>query len=130
MAFYNKRDSQHTSARDSFARIARGETPYRKLYTSDYILDESLTLCRSQTRNHKLAVELGTDILDSKTIVLLKVDGGALKESWELYKQRSEIVLSFTDCSTAVLARTHGISDIFTYDDDFSALRFHGLRSI
>ena len=112
------------------ARIAHGETVYRKLYTSDYILDESLTLCRSQTGNHKLAVELGTDILSSRAIVLLKVDGDILNESWELYKQRAEIKLSFTDCSTAVLARTHGISDIFTYDDDFSALRFHGLRSI
>lgn len=73
---------------------------------------------------------LGTDILSSKTIVLLKIDGDALKESWELYKQRAEINLSFTDCSTAVLARTHGISDIFTYDDDFNSLRFHGIRSV
>ena len=112
MAFYNKRDGQHVSARESFARIGRGETPYRKLYTSDYVLDESLTLCRSQTGNHSLAVELGTDILNSKTMVLLKVDGDILKGSWELFKQRAEIKLSFTDCSTAVLARTHGVSDI------------------
>ena len=87
-------------------------------------------MCRSQTKNHKLAVELGTDILDSKTIVLLKVDGDSLKESWQLYKQRPEINLSFTDCSIAVLARNHGVSDIFTYDNDFSALRFHGVRSV
>jgi predicted nucleic acid-binding protein len=130
VAFYNKRDGQHASARDSFARIARGETPYRKLYTSDYVLDESLTLCRSQTGNHKLAVELGTDIFSSKTMVLLKVDESTLKGSWELYKQRAEINLSFTDCSTAVLARTHGVSDIFTYDDDFNSLRFHGLKAV
>ena len=130
MAFYNKRDGQHASARDSFARIARGETPYRKLYTSDYVLDESLTLCRSQTGNHKLAVELGTDIFGSKTIVLLKVDESTLKGSWELYKQRVKVNLSFTDCSSAVLARTHGISDIFTYDDDFNSLRFQGVRSV
>ena len=130
MAFYNKRDGQHVSARESFARIGRGETPYRKLYTSDYVLDESITLCRSQTGNHSLAVELGTDILNSKTMVLLKVDGDILKGSWELFKQRAEIKLSFTDCSTAVLARTHGVSDIFTFDDDFNSLRFHGVRSI
>lgn len=94
------------------------------------MLDEAITTCRARTGNHKLSVELGTDIFDSKTVVLLKVDADALKGSWELYKQRAEIDLSFTDCSTAVLARTHGVSDIFTYDDDFNALRFHGLRSV
>src|SRR6266581_3290555 len=62
VAFYSKRDGRHASARDSFARIARGETPYRKFYTSDYALDESLTLFRSETGNHKFAVELGSDI--------------------------------------------------------------------
>src|SRR5205807_3051188 len=113
----NKRDGQHVSARDSFAKIAQGNTPYRKLYTSDYVLDEAITTCRARTGKHKLSVELGTDIFDSKTVVLLKVAADALKGSWELYKQRAEIDLSFTDCSTAVLARTHGVSDIFTYDD-------------
>ncbi len=62
--------------------------------------------------------------------MLLKVDGDALKGSWELYEQRAEINLSFTDCSTAVLARTHGVSDIFTYDEDFNSLRFHGVRAV
>jgi predicted nucleic acid-binding protein len=100
------------------------------LYTSDYVLDESLTLCRSQTRDHKLAVELGTNILQSKTITLLKIDQDSLMRSWDLFKQRSEVELSFTDCSTAVLARAHGVADIFTYDDDFDALRFHGLSNI
>lgn len=75
-------------------------------------------------------MELGTDLFGSKTIVLLKVDESTLRGSWELYKQRAEINLSFTDCSTGVLARTHGVSDIFTYDDDFNALRFHGLKSV
>jgi predicted nucleic acid-binding protein len=94
------------------------------------VLDEAITTCRARTGNHKLSVELGTDILGSKTIVLVKVDEDAFKGSWELYKQRAEINLSFTDCSTAVLARTHGVSDIFTYDDDFNSLRFHGLKSV
>ena len=94
------------------------------------MLDEAITTCRARIGNHRLSVELGTDLLGSKTIVLLKVDEDTLKGSWELYKQREEINLSFTDCSTAVLARTHGVSDIFTYDDDFNALRFHGLSSI
>jgi len=31
-------------------------------------MDEAVTLLRARTRNHKLSVQLGTDILTSKTI--------------------------------------------------------------
>ncbi len=80
--------------------------------------------------SHKLAVELGTMIFSSESIALLKVDAEVLGESWELFKQRREIHLSFTDCTTAVLARHHGIADILTYDSDFQALGFVVLPKI
>jgi len=69
-------------------------------------------------------VQLGTDILASKTIVLLGIDDDALKGSWDLYKERSDVPLSFTDATTAHLAKKHLISDIYSYDEDFEALRF------
>ena len=124
-ARYSKADVHHTDAVESFNNIGRGETHYQKLYTSDYVLDEAVTLCRRRTRSHKVSVELGEAILSSKSIVLLKVDGEVLEEAWEFYKNRSEIALSLTDCTTAVLAGKHGITDIFTYDADFQSLGFH-----
>ena len=130
MARHNKRDRDHAEAVESFNRIRREETPYRKLYTSDYILDEAVTGCRQSTRSYKLSVELGTAILSSESMVLLKVDEEALGEAWELYKTRSEVALSLTDCTTAVLARKHGITDIFTYDADFRALGLVTLSKI
>jgi len=63
--------------------------------------------------------------------VLLKVDDQALEESWELYKERSEVQLSFTDCTTAVLARRLGIVDLYTYGEkDFRPLGFHAISSL
>ena len=60
-----------------------------------------------------------------------KVDEEALMESWSLYKERSQIDLSFTDCTTAVLARRHGIVDLYTYDDrDFQPLGFHTIAKL
>ncbi len=121
----------HASSVKTFEKIGRGETPYRKLYTSDYILDEAVTGCRQRTRTHAPSVELGTAILSSESIVLLKVDDEALAESWELYKERSEVPFSFTDCTTAVLARRHGIVDLYTYDDkDFQPLGFHTISKL
>ncbi len=69
-------------------------------------------------------------IFASESFALLKVDAEVLTESWELFKQRREIPLSLTDCTSAVLARRHGIADIFTYDSDFRALGFVALSKV
>jgi predicted nucleic acid-binding protein len=131
IARYSRADLHHADSVGTFEKIGRGETPYRKLYTSDYILDEAVTGCRQRTRTHAASVELGNAILSSRSILLLKVDDQALEESWELYKERSEVQISFTDCTTAVLARRHGIIELYTYDDkDFQPLGFHTISKL
>ncbi len=87
-------------------------------------------MTRARTRNHGLAVQLGTDILSSKTMILLKTDDDALMGSWDLYKQRSDVALSFTDSTIAFLAKKHFISDIFSYDAHFGALGFHVVNKL
>ncbi len=67
-------------------KIAGNGIRYRRLYTSDYVLDEAITTCRRRTESHELSVRLGTSILASKSIVVLKVDERTIQESWELYK--------------------------------------------
>jgi predicted nucleic acid-binding protein len=47
---------------------------------------------------------------------MLKVDERTIQESWELYKERDDVKLSFTDASCATLAKAHGITNILTYD--------------
>ena len=43
IALYSKTGAHHADSVETFRKIDRGETPYRKLYTSDYILDEAVT---------------------------------------------------------------------------------------
>ncbi len=83
-----------------------------------------------RTHSHKPSVELGTAIISSESIVLLKVDDLTVSEAWELYRERGEVDLSFTYCTSAVLALKHGITDIFTCDMDFRALGFVALSKI
>ena len=116
---------------ESFAKIARNGIRYRKLYTTDYVLDEAITTCRRRTASHELSVRLGTDILASKSIVMLKLDERTIQESWELYKQRDDVRLSFTDATSATLAKAHGITNIFTYDTrDFRPLNLNIISSL
>jgi predicted nucleic acid-binding protein len=130
MALHNKRDSHNPDAQEAFSKIRDGRTPYRKLYTSDYILDEAVTGCRRRTRNHGLSVELGDLILSSESLLMLRVDPETLAEAWELYKSRKEIPLSLTDCTTAILAKKQGILDLYTYDSDFTALGFQTITRL
>ena len=131
VALYYKNDEHHRGAVDSFAKIARNGIRYRKLYTSDYVLDEAITTCRRRTGSHELSVRLGTDILASKSIVMLKVDERTIQESWQLYKERDDVRLSFTDATCATLAKTHGITNIFTYDGrDFRPLNLNVISGL
>ena len=116
---------------ESFAKIARNGIRYRKLYTSDYVLDEAITTCRRRTASHELSVRLGTDILASTSIVMLKLDERTIQESWELYKQRDDVRLSFTDATSATLAKAHGITNIFIYDTrDFRPLNLNIISNL
>ncbi|TMI67590.1 type II toxin-antitoxin system VapC family toxin [Candidatus Bathyarchaeota archaeon] len=131
VARHNKEDYHHNQANATLDKIASGKTSYTKLYTSDYIIDESITVCRSRTHSHAQAIDLGEAILHSKSIVLLKVEERIFSRAWELFKERKEVELSFTDCTSATLAKTNGIIDIYTYDrHDFRALGFNTISEL
>jgi predicted nucleic acid-binding protein len=101
------------------------------MYTSDYILDEAVTACRRRTKSHDLSVRLGNDILGSKSIIMLKIDEKTLEEAWRLYKERNDLNLSLTDATCVILARTHGISDIFSFDTrDFRPLHLNVVMNV
>jgi predicted nucleic acid-binding protein len=92
--------------------------------SSDYVLEEAVTGCRQRTRNHGLSVELGTLILSSESLLLLRVDENSLLEGWEPFKSRREVPLSLTDRTSAILTRKQGIADVYAYDSDFEGLGF------
>lgn len=72
---------------------------------------------------HKLSARLGTIILSSESLLMLRISEIILPESWGPYKSRKEIDLSLTDCTSAILARKQGMVDIYSFDRDFEAFR-------
>jgi len=123
VALHNKEDEHHEEASQLFEQIGSGSLKITKLYCSDYVLDESITTCYARTRSRKAAVQLGTAVLESKSIVLLRVDDKAFDQSWELFRDKyQDLALSFTDCTTYILSQLHNIPNIFSFDSDFEAL--------
>lgn len=100
-------------------RIVKAFKPYKgRLVTSNYVLDETITLCRHRL-GHRSAVLLGETILDPDLADLIRIEARDERAAWDLFASRSDKDYSFTDCTSFVLMRRLGIRRALALDDDF-----------
>jgi hypothetical protein len=105
-------DAHHAAAR----RILEAtQTP---LVTSDYVLDETLTLYRARGEGER-AASLAEAILDERICRLLWVDRSDVLQANAIFHGYSDKAWSFTDCVSYVLMQRHGIRRAFSFDDHF-----------
>ena len=114
----------HDDAVVAFERLLDGE--YGQPYTSDYVLDETVTLTRVRTDSFDAADTVARRILGEGTfpnvfeIVHLGPDD--VQRSLETFRQYDDQSLSFTDAATVHLCDTRGIDSVLSFDDDFDGL--------
>lgn len=123
VAYYNRGDQHHERAIEVLNEAFNGK--HGIIYTSDYILDESVTVAWMRTKSKDIAINLGERLLFSE-INLLIVTREIVDKTWELY--RKEKNPSFTDCSTAAVMKENGIDKIITFDKGFN--KFKGMKVI
>lgn len=122
IARYHSKDEHHDDAMNYLQRIESGEADVRKLYTSDYVIDETITTIFARTSSFEVAKKCGEGIITSKAIERLLIDEEIFAQAWEFFKARGDIGLSFTDATSMVLIRKKGIDAIFTFDSHFARL--------
>jgi hypothetical protein len=93
-----------------------------KIFTSDYVIDEAITVALARTKRHELAVDMGAYILESPRFIKLTVDEETFNLAWQKFKSLKGKGLSFTDCTTLALAEKHGIKQVMTFDSGFDGL--------
>lgn len=113
-------DSNHAAAAAHWTKLQQNRTP---LYTTDYILDESITLARRRA-GHAVAVSLGTAMLSSQAISLVEVTADLRGEAWLLFLKYTDKVLSFTDCVSFAAMHRLGLYQAFSFDEDFVQVGF------
>jgi len=97
-------------------------------YTSDYVLDETLTVSLARTRRIDKAVNAGLLIPGSKEdkipalARLIKVDEGTIQAAWKSFRGAKTPLLSFTDHTCIALARTYAGGVIMSFDGHFDGL--------
>ena len=116
-------DEHHDEARELLGRI-EGKA---LLVTSNFILDESLTLIA-----RKLGFEVARsfkEALDQSQIVeVVRVTEEDEEKAWELFEQHAPSGASFTDCTSFALMERLGISEALAFDEDFERAGFKCLR--
>ena len=111
-ALVNRRDPDHAAARKLFDDF-KG-----RLVTSNFILDETVTLCAYRL-GHSTAVKVGETLLDANTGELVRASADDEHRAWELFCDRMDKDYSYTDCVSFTMMRRLGISRAAALDEDF-----------
>lgn len=114
-ALSNRRERNHARAMQYWRTLRKKRV---KLWTSDYIVDESLTLIRKQV-GHGEAVAFGNSIR-AREMDVLEVTRDIRDAAWEIFVRYSDKDFSFTDCTSFALMRQIAIKKAFSFDRHFA----------
>ena len=119
-AFVNARDPDHDAVREVLRQFEG------RLVTSNYVFDETVTLCRYRL-GHPAAMQVGAALLDPDVVDHLRVETNDALAAWRLFGQRPDKEYSFTDCTSFVLMRRLPLDQAVALDDDFAQEGFRVL---
>jgi len=120
LALYNFEDTYHHRSKELIKNALTGNLG--RLYTSDYVIDEAITIVMVRTKQHELAVELSKYLIESPRITKLTVDKDAFTDAWKKFQTLKDKALSFTDCTTITLSEKHQIKQVMSFDRGFDGL--------
>ncbi|MEX1102736.1 MAG: PIN domain-containing protein, partial [Dehalococcoidia bacterium] len=116
------RDERHVAARAFSQSLPRGT----RLVTSNYVVSETITWL-TYRGSRRAAVDFHRNLerdLQSGAVLLDWIDAGHHDRGWKIFQQYHDQVLSFTDCTSAVVARERNVDYVFSFDRDFRILGF------
>jgi hypothetical protein len=119
----NEKDKNHIDAKRFLENIKNGKIKIKKIITSDYIIDETLTRIRYSV-GHQEAVQWGKDVLTSNVVEKIEVGKEIFTIAWELFETYEDKRLSFTDCTSFAIMSKEGIDKAFSFDEDFERVGF------
>jgi uncharacterized protein len=123
VALEDSDDENHKSALDFRERIRKSLTPFRTLYASNYVMDETLTMLKERC-GVSVAVSFREDLEASSVVRVLWLEPEIEREAWKIFKTYKDKGYSFTDCTSFALMDLHAVKNSFTYDGHFKQYGF------
>ena len=122
-ANYDSSDDEHARARELMQKIQARETEITSFLTTDYVLDEAITLTRF-AHSHGKAAELADATLASRFTRVVFVGEELFSAGIRTFKQHSDKEWSFTDCVSFATMKAEGVRTAFTFDAHFKQAGF------
>ena len=120
-AYVNSDDPHHADALPLMIRILKGE--FGKIFISNFIITEVLTLSRVRTKSCECAKSIDALLKrkkENKDIFFkLYIDQTILKETTDKFHKYCTSGFSHTDCSILVLIQMYSIDYLATFDSHF-----------
>jgi predicted nucleic acid-binding protein len=85
------------------------------LLTTDFIVDETLTLLRAR-RASAMALTLGTRLFAGEIAQIYYLSEEDIAAAWNVFRTFRDKEWSFTDCTSKVVMEKLGITQAFTFD--------------
>ena len=122
-ANYDSGDDHHSEARALMRRIQARETDITSFLTTDYVLDEAITLTRF-AHSHGKAVELADATLASRFTRVIYTGEELFSAGLKMFRQHSDKEWGFTDCVSFAAMKADGVRTAFTFDAHFKQAGF------
>ena len=120
IALFNEDDKYHLRAR-SWARATHGQN--HRLVTTDYVLDETITHLQA-TANHATAEDFANWILKQEHIRVIHISEAMWDDALATFRKYDDKDFSFSDCTSFVVMRQHGLRDVFSFDRHFEQMGY------
>ena len=88
------------------------------LFTTNYIVDETLTLLRARGENQK-ALEVGNLFFRGLLADVYHLSEDDVLQTWKVFQKFSDKGWSFTDCSSKFICEKFDITHAFSFDKHF-----------
>jgi uncharacterized protein len=105
-------DANHAAAT---AWLSQNRQP---LFTTDYVLDETLTLLRIR-HEEVLAEQFGGQVFAGRLGALYYLTPADIAEAWQVFTRFNDKNWSFTDCTSKVVMATQNVSTALSFDHHF-----------
>ena len=88
------------------------------LTTTDYIIDETLTLMRARGQ-FDIALHFGAEVFAGDLATIHYLTPSEIAAAWEVFRTYADKEWSFTDCTSRVAMESLGIAEAFAFDQHF-----------
>jgi predicted nucleic acid-binding protein len=120
-AAYVDEDPDHLTA-DALLSV-----PGDRLVTTDYIVDELLTLLVARGQR-PVAKVLGQQLWSGALCQIIWVAQPDIEAAWQIFDTFDDKLWSFTDCVSYAVMKRLGIVDAYALDDDFKQFGFVAMK--